>query len=62
MPCWRYKGRNAEWHEEEHRRESSLERLSDLRLEGKVTKNLRLNASSIALGLPLNVEENEERY
>lgn len=62
MPCWRRKGRNAEWHEEEHRRERSLERRSDRRLEGKVTKNQRLNASSIALDLPPNVAGNEERY
>lgn len=65
MPCWRDKSRNAVWHEEEHPG-NSLERQSDRPLEGKVTKILRLNrlnASSIALDLPPNVDGgNEERY
>ena len=61
MPCWRYKGRNAEWHEGDHPG-SSLERRSDRPLEGKVTKILRLNASSIALDLHPSVRGNEERY
>ena len=61
MPCWRYKGRNAEWHEEEHRWRS-LENRSDRPLVGKVTKILRLNACSIVLDLPPSVVGNEGRY
>ena len=65
MPCWRNKGRNAEWHEEEHRG-GSLGCRSDRPPEGKATKILhlsRLNATSIALDLPPNVDRgNEERY
>ena len=65
MPCWRDKSRNAEWNEEEHPG-SRLESRSDRPLEGKATKILRLNrlnASSIALDLPPNVDgRKEERY
>lgn len=65
-PCWRYKGHKE--YEEEHRgrilqqRGHSHECRSDRLLEGKVTKILHLNVSSIALDLLPNVAGYEERY